>query len=795
MQKQRRTPEQIAAAMTGRFGDRPRAAWRHAYGWTQKEVAARYNREINDKQSSMNANRISDYERWPRKGGRKPTVRALAVLAKIYSTRALNLIDSYDRQKLDTGELINLSAAEFAVVPRQLPSTIPNFVGRAHELDILTSQLDVTTAGGGAVVITSIGGTAGIGKTTLAVHWARQYCDHFPHGQLYVDLRGFDPSGTPVNPATVIRGFLDAFQVPADKVPIDHDNQAALYRSLVEDRRLVIVLDNARDADQVWPLLPGSPTCLVLVTSRQQLGSLIARKRAIYITLDFMTDVEARRLLTEFLGPERIHAESDVVEELIQRCVGLPIALSITAARILNSPHLPLSTLVGELREERQRLGALSTGDSQLTDIRAVFSWSYTALSPQAARLFRLLGLHPGPDINLYAAASLAGLPISDTYEFLAELTRAYLLDQHTPGRYQCHDLLRVYAIEQAVHEEPEPLRRAALHRVLDYYLHTSFAAIQHIVPHRNFITLQVSQPGTVAGQITDHKQAWQWFTAEHAVLLDAIDHAATDGFDIHAWQLPWTLSAFLNRRGHWNDYAATQQTAVAAADRLSDRAAQALALGLLGHAHARLGRSADALDSLQQALTLQEELSDRDGQAHTRLSIAWLYERQSQYTEALIHAQHALDLSRVTGHPMGQANALNALGWYHARLGYYQQALTHCQQALNLYRELGDCMGVASTLDSLGDAYYHLGQTTQAITHYQQAIALFRDVGDHFNEANTLTRFGGIQHATGNFVAARDTWQQALAIFDRLGLPDAEHIRTKLDNLDTGSNKLTTDD
>jgi tetratricopeptide (TPR) repeat protein len=449
-----------------------------------------------------------------------------------------------------------------------------------------------------------------------------------------------------------------------------------------------------------------------------------------------------------------------------------------------------LSTLVDQLREQHRRLDALSIrGDSQFTDIRAVISWSYTALTPQAARLFRLLGLHPGPDIGTLAAASLIGLSEQGTHNLLTELTRAHLLEQHIPYRYQFHDILRTYAIEQAATEEPERQRRAALHRVLDYYLHTSFAAIQHIVPHRNFITLQVSQLGTVPGQIADHKQAWEWFTAEHTVLLDAIDHAATDGFDTHAWQLPWTLSAFLNRRGHWDDYAITQQTAVAAADRLGDRVAQALALCLLGHAHARLGRSTDALDSLQQALMLQEELSDHDGQAHTRLSIAWLCERQSQYTEALTHAQHALDLSRVTGHHMGQANALNALGWYHARLGRYRQALTHCQQALNLYRELGDRMGVASTLDSLGDAHHHLGQPTQAITHYQQAIALFHDVGDHYNEANTLTRFGDIHHAMGDFAAARDVWQQALTIYDQLGHPDVELVRAKLAALDNDPN------
>jgi transcriptional regulator with XRE-family HTH domain len=330
--------------MAEEFGDRLRVAWRHAYGWTQKDVAARYNEKVHDAQQSVTANRISDYERWPRKGGRKPTPRVLSVLAKVYSTRALNLLDSHERRKFDAGELLMLSTEEFMIVPRQLPGAIPNFVGRAHELKMLTSQLDNTVLGSGnMVIITSIGGTAGVGKTTLAVHWARRHSDRFPDGQLYVDLRGFDPSGAPLTPETVIRGFLDSFHFPAEKIPIGFDAQVALYRTLVEDKKLVIVLDNARDADQVWPLLPGSPTCTVLVTSRQQLGSLIARTQATQITLELFTTEEARQLLTNFLGAKRIDAEPDAVNELIQRCVGLPIALSIAAARVLNSPQgLPI---------------------------------------------------------------------------------------------------------------------------------------------------------------------------------------------------------------------------------------------------------------------------------------------------------------------------------------------------------------------------------------------------------------------------------------------------------------------
>ncbi len=422
---------------------------------------------------------------------------------------------------------------------------------------------------------------------------------------------GFDPSGTPITPAAAIRGFLDAFHIPAEKIPVTLDAQTALYRTLVEGKRLVIVLDNARDTDQVLPLLPGSPSCIVLVTSRQQLAGLIAHKQALHITLEFLTTHEACQLLTDFLGTERIRAEPEAVDELIQRCVGLPIALSVAAARVLLDPHVPLNILLSELSEQRQRLDALSTGDSQLTDIRAVFSWSYSALSRGGARLFRLLGLHPGPDIGLYAAASLVGLPESDTRRLLTALTRAYLLKQHFPSRYQIHDLLRVYATEQATQEEPEPQQRTALHRVLDYYLHTGFAADRHLAQHREPIVLQATQSGIMTYQITDCGQAWEWFGTEHAVLLAVIDHAATNRFDTHAWQLPWTLATFLNRRGHWHDYIAIHQTALAAASRLGDRAVQANIRLHLGHAYTWLERYTEANIHLELTLTLYQELGD----------------------------------------------------------------------------------------------------------------------------------------------------------------------------------------
>ena len=332
-------------------------------------------------------------------------------------------------------------------VPAQLPRDIRGFSGRGDEL----ARLDAlaATPGGTAMVITTVVGTAGVGKTALALHWAHRNRSRFPDGQFYVNLRGYDPAGQPMDPADAIRGFLDALGVPPDQVPPGRDARAALYRSLLDGRRVLVVLDNARDAEQVRPLLPGTPSALVLVTSRSPLAGLSALDGAVPVALDLLTTGDARDLLTHRLGAARLAAEPQAADDLIARCARLPLALAVVAARAAARPRLTLATLAAELADTASRLDALSVGDP-LADVRGVFSWSYAALSPAAGQLFRLLGLHPGPDITAAAAASLAGLTPGQVRPTLTELVRAHLVTEHTPGRYTPHDLLRSYALEQA---------------------------------------------------------------------------------------------------------------------------------------------------------------------------------------------------------------------------------------------------------------------------------------------------------------------------------------------------------
>lgn len=663
--------------------------------------------------------------------------------------------------------------------PAQLPPAVAGFTGRAAALAELEAALG---DGQAAVVITAIGGMAGVGKTALAVHFAHQVAARFPDGQLYVNLRGFGPSGQPVPPETAIRGFLDALEVPAARIPADLDAQAGLYRSLLAGKRMLVVADNAHDAGQVRPLLPGTAGCLVLVTSRSQLTSLVAADGAHLIDLDVFTAAEAAELLATRLSPGRVAAEPQAATEIIDRCGRLPLALAIVAARAAAHPAFPLSALAAELRGED--LAGLTGKVDPAADLRAVFSWSYHALTPEAARLFRLLGLHAGPDISAAATASLAAQPLPDVRPLLAELADAHLIGEHRPGRYALHDLLRAYAHGLALAEDPPDQRHAAVGRVLEHYLHTARSADMQLNPTRDPITLPPPRPGVSQEEIDGQQQMLAWFTAEHAVLLAAVTQAAEIGLDACAWQLAWVLWPFLDRPGHWHDLATVQLTALTAARRLGDSQAQAHAHRLLADANSRLRRYDDADAHLRDALDLYRQSGDQAGQAHTLLSLALACGRQDRHAEALAHSRQAIDLYRAAGNRRGQALTLNAAGWFLSQLGDHHQAFALCQQALALLDELGDQHGLAGTWDSIGYIRHHLGDHAEARNCYQQALALFQEIGERYGEAGTLTRLGDTCRAVGDPDAARAAWQHALAILDDLDDPDAEQVRAKLATL-----------
>jgi DNA-binding SARP family transcriptional activator/tetratricopeptide (TPR) repeat protein len=674
-------------------------------------------------------------------------------------------------------------------VPAQLPLDAPGFSGRRDELGILQAMLPApaTAPDGGAgqaagesAPVVVISGAAGTGKTALAVRFGRQVAKHFPDGQLYINLRGLDPARRAMEPWEVLRFFLDSLGVAQYRVPPDTEDRAALYRSALDGRRMLIMLDNAHNVAQVRPLLPGAPGSLVLVTSRNELAGLVAAEGAVPLTLDVLSDAEARQMLARRLGRDRAAAEPAAVDEIAGLCARLPLALGIAVGRAAARPRRPLAELAAELRDARNRLDALRA-DDPASDVRAVFSWSYAQLSEPAALMFRLLGLHPGPDISLAAAASLAGISRSAAGTALRELTRTHMVAEYLPSRFTFNDLLRAYATDQAEQTESPEERRAAVHRVLDHYLHTALAASMRFSPGRSALRLAEPQPGVLPADVTDKDQAAGWFEAEAPVLLALARYAGAHGFDTHAWQLPWTLAPFYNRRGRWRHYATSQQIALEAAERLDDPLARAHAHYLLGQALAELDDYEAADPHVRQALDLFRGLGDRANEAVVLYGLATMLERQERYDEALAVALDALRMLKAVGHWWTQATLENEVGWLYAHLGQYDQALTHCRRALSLHRDSGHRGGTADTLDSIGFVYLHLGELAEAKTNYQRAIEAYRELGSPFGEGNSLAGLGNVLLAEGDLAAAAAAWRQGAAILDRLPHPLADELRARL--------------
>jgi tetratricopeptide (TPR) repeat protein len=398
--------------------------------------------------------------------------------------------------------------------------------------------------------------------------------------------------------------------------------------------------------------------------------------------------------------------------------------------------------------------------------------------------MFRLLGLHPGPDIATPAAASLVGRRPREAAATLAALAQAHLVDEQVPGRFTFHDLLRAYAAEQAQADDTEAVRQAALQRMFDHYVHSAYAADRILNPHRDPIAETQPQPGVTPETFADHRRAMAWFTAEHPVLLAIVERAAEAGFDTHTWRLAWAVTTFVDRRGHWHDSVTVQYAAMLAAQRLADPGAQANARRGLARPYIQLGRYDEAHEHLRHALDLYGGLGDKAGQGRVHMALAPLLARDGRDDEALSHAEHALEMFRAAGDRIGQADALNAVGWYHAHLGRYLEAIDFCEQALSLIQETGDRDGEAHTWDSLGLAHRHLGHQERAVACYEQATRLWRELGDRYYEAATLVCLGDIHHTGGDVDSAATAWNVALTILDEFGHSDAGQVRVKLTEL-----------
>lgn len=663
--------------------------------------------------------------------------------------------------------------------PRQLPSALQDFQGRDQDVTRLDRWLDQALAPPGTPMIAAVSGMAGVGKTSLALHWAHRVAGRFPDGQLYVDLRGYNTGGV-LPPEDALRGFLEALHVPQNRIPPDLKGRAALFRSLLSTRRLLIVLDNCRDAEQVRPLLPGPGSCVAVVTSRDRLTGLVVRNGARPLVLGVLAPREAHALLGSRMGVDRLGTDPDAADAIVRATGGLPLALAIVAARISEQPGFPLKAFADELCGAAGPLDALDEGEA-----RQVFSWSYLALSEQAARLFRLLGLHPGPGLTVAAAAALAGTTVPGVAPKLRELTRLHLLTEQAPGRYAFHDLLRAYAAELAALPEYAKDRAAALHRLFDHYVHVAHPAGVLLQPQWQSFAPVARLAEPTAAPPADPEAAAAWFTAEQDVLPRLVAAAMDSGFEAYAWQLAWALTTFLAPRGLWQRQKEVQQLALAAADRTGDLTGRAVTHRLLARAYTRLGDLVSAEELLTRALAFHRELDDPAGQAQTLHNLMEVCYVQGLLDKAIVYGDEALPLHRRGGNRSGEARTLNAIGWVHATAGDYGPALARCSEALTHQPPGTDDNGRAATLDSIGYALDRLGRHGEAVRRYEEAIGLFRVTADRYHEAETLLRLGDTLLTTENPAAAREAWRAAAVILDELGDATAGDAHDRLARLD----------
>jgi tetratricopeptide (TPR) repeat protein len=653
-------------------------------------------------------------------------------------------------------------------VPRQLPPDIPGFRGRRSELD----RLDRLRAAGPAVVISALAGGGGVGKSALAVHWAHRVAGDFPDGQLWVDLRGFDPDA-PVPPAVALAGFLRALGVPGADIPADLAERAALFRTLLSGRRVLALLDNAGDTEQIRPLLPSEPSCLVVVTSRDSLAGLVARHGAHRIELDVLPEPDALELLGALVGEDRANADPDAARVLVSRCARLPLALRITAERAVAQPTSTLGDLAGELADEQRLLDLLDAGGDPRTAIRAVFSWSTRHLSERAGAGFRALGLHPGPGFDAGALAALLDTDIATARAALVELAAAHLVQHAAAGRYGMHDLVHAWAAERAADADLD--RAAMLARLADHHLRGAAAAMDVLYPHEK------DRRPTVAGPAPefDEAAARRWLDDEMDAMLDV---AATSSPDARTVALAATLRRHLETTGRFAEAQRLHEQALAAARRVGDQSTQAGALINLSAVHARTGRFQDATEHLERAVSLCRDLGDAAELARALDDLGTVHGRTGRFADAAGNFAESLALCRRLGDRDGEARALHNLGTVHGITGDYDEAETCFQDALALCRDLGDALGEAYAVDNLGSVYCRMARHTESVTCHRQALSLRREHGDRLGTAHALDNLGTAYRAMGDYRQALDCHQQSLGVRRDIGdLGDEPHALNNL--------------
>ncbi len=654
--------------------------------------------------------------------------------------------------------------------PAQLPREHRGFVGRESELS------DLADSRRGDSAIGLLVGPAGVGKTALALRWAHRVAEEYPDGQLFVNLRGFDET-EPLDPRTALIGFLRALAMTDSQIAADLETQAAQYRSLLAGRRVLVFLDNARSAEQVRPLLPGSAGCLVLVTSRHRLDDLVVTEGASALHVQTLPEESAENLLAAVLGRHRIEQEPEAVAELVAQCDRLPLALRIAGARLASRPRWTIQSLVDELRDEQHRLSALELPEAG-RGIHAALAVSYRELPEGAARLLRRLGLHPGTDLDSYTAAALLDINVVSARTHLRTLAYANLLHESTPDRYSRHDLVRLFTHQLAAGES-EVDTSVATNRLLDYYLHVADSARAHLSDHVRPFGPREHQPASFPA-LSSHAAALDWFTLEEANLGLALEIAVSGGERERTWQLALCLDAFHFRRGNRLDRLALCRIGLGAARELGDEHAEATFLLRLGSTLAELGRIEEAIEACTRAAGLAG--GDRHLELAGLANLGYCLMADDQLDRAQATILDALEVAREVGDTRSQASVQNNLANVLLRKHQPEEALRHAAEALSLFTSAAPSKAHTATLHTVGAASQQLGRLDEALESYQAGLTLAKRLGDRYQEALCHRAIGDVLEQSEGMDSATPHWLAALNLYRDLRLADADDLARKLD-------------
>jgi tetratricopeptide (TPR) repeat protein/DNA-binding XRE family transcriptional regulator len=658
-----------------------------------------------------------------------------------------------------------------AVVPRQLPGVAAHFTGRAAELTVLDALLDRTEGRKhGTLVISAIGGSAGVGKTALSVYWAHRVAERFPDGQLYVNLRGYDPA-QPVPAADALAGFLRALGVPGQDIPPGQDERAARFRSLLAGKRILVVLDNAGSVGQVRPLLPGEPGCVAVVTSRDSLAGLVAADGALRMEVGLLPLADALALLRSLIGT-KADDDPEATAELTALCARLPLALRIAAELAAARGRAPLRELVAEL--SAHRLDCLDAGEDR-TDVRAVFSWSFRHLPDDAAKVFALMGLHPGAELDVTAAAALAGTTVQQARRALDRLHRASLVQATAPGRYGMHDLLRAYASEQAAARDADGSSYQALTRLFDYYLAGTAAAMDLIFPADAHRRPRITAEAVVVPVLAGPDEARAWLDRERANLVAVVVYSANHGWGRHAAGLAETLRQYLVNGGHLPEAETIYGLALRAARQSGDLAAEARALNSLGAIAIVNGRLGHAVGRFKAALELYRDGGDRAGQGRVLYNLGIAEYHLRNYQSAVGYYRDAVTAYEDARDRLGAATALCSLAGAEIKLGSLDQAADHLELALQVFRDQKDLHHEAEALTGIAELSHQRGQLSQAITLFEQALAIYRDIDQPVGVASTLANLGEVSLRRCDYLQASSYLRQALTLYRQVGYQHGE--------------------